>query len=125
MPARNQCSKGEEKGRARGGRARRPGEIAGGREEGERPGCSQSQPAGWDRVAWVVEAPGSTGVGPEGRRGSGGREALLSYPDARASARERVRTSDYLFNPLECPSLALIFGPLVFHEPLYRHMCGN
>lgn len=124
MSARNESSKAEEKGRASGGWGRRPREIAGAKEEGERPGSSRSQPVGLDWEAWVAEAPGSTGVEPEGRRG-GGREVLLSYPDARAPGRERVRTSDYLFNPLECPCLALISGPLVFRRLLYRHMCGN
>lgn len=47
LPARNQSSEGkEEKGRAGGGWGRRPGEIAGGRREGERPGSSRSQASG-------------------------------------------------------------------------------
>lgn len=58
-------------------------EIAGGREEGERPGGSQSQAAGPDRRPglWLL---GPQVWGPRGEVGEGGREALLSYPDARA-----------------------------------------
>lgn len=79
MPARNESSTGEEKGRVRGGWGRRLREIAGGRE-GERPGSSRSQPVGLDREAWVAETPGSTGVRPEGRRGGkeGGRGCYLT-----------------------------------------------
>lgn len=49
---------------------------------------------------------------------------LLSYSDARAPGREEGQNFR-LFNPLECPCFALIFGPLVFHGLLYGHMCGN
>lgn len=54
----------------RGGWGRRPREIVGAKEEGERPGSSRSQPIGLDREAWVAEAPESTGV--ESPRGEGG-----------------------------------------------------
>lgn len=78
LPARNESSKAEEKGRVRGGWGRRPREIAGAKEEGERPGRSRSQPVGLDREAWVAEAPGPTGVEPEGRWGGGRRRCYLT-----------------------------------------------
>lgn len=73
----------------------------------------------------MAVAPGSTGVGPQGI--SGGRRERHCYLTQMHVLQEgrRVKTSDYLLNPLECPFLTLFFGPLVFNRLLYGHMCGN
>lgn len=112
----------------REGRRGRLREIDSGKQGRGREARREQVTAVWaSKEVWVAPAPGSTGAGPEGRSGGrreGGRPGYLTQAHVLRGGR-RVRTSDYLLNPLECPCPTLFFGPLVFQGLLYGHMCGN
>lgn len=101
--------------RRKAGRKRRPGKLGG----------SGSQQFGRAGRPGLLQSVGPQVWSPRGGVGKEGWGRLLSSPDARAAVGRRVRTSDCLLNPLECPFLSLFFGPLVLNGLLYGHMCGN
>jgi hypothetical protein len=96
------------------------------RREGGREGGQVG--AGRSHLAWSGRPGLPSFLGPQvwGLREEVREEGYCYLPQMHVLQKgRRVRTSDYLLNPLECLFVSLFFGALVFNGLLYGHMCGN